>query len=202
MANKKWTKEKCHQEALKYNTRKDFKFKSAYVYKISGKNKILNDICSHMIEINKPKNYWTKEKCQKEALKYEHKQDFHKKSSSAYIISYNKKWLNDICSHMKILGNRKMRCIYSVIFEYKYIKYVYVGLTFNFYKRKQEHLIDKRSTVFKFMKKTKIIPVFKQLIDYISINDAINKEKYFVNYFKNNEFVILNKAKTGGIGGD
>ena len=31
-----------------------------------------DDICSHMIEILKPRGYWTKENCQKESLKYKY----------------------------------------------------------------------------------------------------------------------------------
>jgi len=43
---------------------------------------------------------WNKENCHIEALKYMTKMEFRNKSSSAYVISKNKKWLNDICGHM------------------------------------------------------------------------------------------------------
>lgn len=55
----------------------------------------LNDITQHLI---KNRIYWTKEKCQNEALKYKTKSDFRKYSSSAYSISVHRKWLNDINS--------------------------------------------------------------------------------------------------------
>lgn len=71
-----WNKEKCQEESLKYNNRKEFSDKSSYVYKICSKNKWLNDVCSHMIEICKPKNYWIKEKCQEESLKYKTRYEF------------------------------------------------------------------------------------------------------------------------------
>ena len=96
-----WTKERCKEIALKHNTKKDFKKYNSYVYEISLKNKWLNEICSHMKEnIKKPKGYWDKEKCHKEALKYMNKTDFKKFSYGAYKFAYKNKWLNEICSHM------------------------------------------------------------------------------------------------------
>jgi len=50
--------------------------------------------------MRKPKNYWTKEICQEEALKYNTKKEYSKKSSGSYKKAYAEFWLNDICSHM------------------------------------------------------------------------------------------------------
>ena len=95
-----WTKEKCAEEALKYKTRKEFSDKNGSAYGKSRKNKWLNEICIHMVEILKPVRYWTKERCQEEALKYTTRNDFRKKSPSAYNASLKKNWLNDICGHV------------------------------------------------------------------------------------------------------
>lgn len=92
----KWTKEKCHEEALKYTTRMNFKRGSSGVYEIARKNKWLNEICSHISK----NRYWTKEKCQKESLVYKTKREFRKYSSNAYNAAYLHKWLDEICSHM------------------------------------------------------------------------------------------------------
>ena len=43
-----WTKEKCHEEALKYNNKKDFINDSKFVYVLCSKNKWLVEVCSHM----------------------------------------------------------------------------------------------------------------------------------------------------------
>ena len=67
---KYWNKEKAHKEALKYKTRNEFYKKSRYAYEISRKNKWLDEICSHMQKIKKPSDYWTKERCHEEDLKY------------------------------------------------------------------------------------------------------------------------------------
>lgn len=50
--------------------------------------------------MDKRKVYWTKERCHEEALKFNSRGDFQKKSRSAYLTSYKKGWLNDVCSHM------------------------------------------------------------------------------------------------------
>ena len=41
---------------------------------------------------NKPKGYWSKEKCFDEALKYETKREFQAKSSSAFVTCFKNKW--------------------------------------------------------------------------------------------------------------
>lgn len=40
----------------------------------------------------KPRGYWTKEKCQEEALKYESRKDFMKNSKTSYNKALKEKW--------------------------------------------------------------------------------------------------------------
>lgn len=47
-ANFKWTKEKCHEEALKYSHKIDFKKSSRGAYPAALNNKWIDEICSHM----------------------------------------------------------------------------------------------------------------------------------------------------------
>ena len=93
MKNRFWTKEKCIEEAKKYNNKKDFYTNSISSYRSSLKNNWLDEICSHMIELRKPKGYWTKEKCQEESLKYKTRTEFQKNSSRAYHICKKNGWL-------------------------------------------------------------------------------------------------------------
>jgi isopentenyldiphosphate isomerase len=96
----KWTKEKCQEEALKYNSRNEFQRNSGGAYNVSRKNGWLDEMCSHMVELKKQDGYWTKEKCQEEALKYNSRNEFRKNSGGAYDFSYRKGWLDEICIHM------------------------------------------------------------------------------------------------------
>ena len=55
-----------------------------------------------MIIKHKPKNYWNKEMCTKEALKYNGRYEFQKNSMSAYRSAIVNGWLDEVCSHMVI----------------------------------------------------------------------------------------------------
>ncbi|MDY0270215.1 hypothetical protein [Trichloromonas sp.] len=194
-----WTFEKCKKEALKYKSKMQFKNNNSSAYNESVKNKWLNEICLHMKKIRNPKGYWTFEKCKEEALKYKNKSDFSKNSKSAYLSSYKNGWINDICNHMKPKGNLYKRCIYCYEFS---DNSVYVGLTYNINKRKHNRIIDKNDAVMLYMNKTNLIPIFKQLTNYIDVEDAIEKEKYYLNKYKIDNWNILNRIKTGSIGGN
>ena len=89
---KKWIKETCTNEALKYNSRLEFKNKSGGAYNTSIKNGWINEICSHMKLFIK-EIYWTKENCQKESLKYNSRKEFLDKYCDAYRSSIKNKWL-------------------------------------------------------------------------------------------------------------
>ena len=65
------------------------------------------------------KKIWTKEKCKEEALKYDNRTSFRINSISAYRKSNDNNWLDEICSHMEIKGNRFNRAIYCFEFPYK-----------------------------------------------------------------------------------
>jgi hypothetical protein len=91
-----WTKEKCQEEALKYNNKSDFRNNSSKCYNTIKRNGWIDDICSHMILSKLPRGYWTKEKCQEEALKYNNKSDFRINSPKCYNIVSKRKWLNEL----------------------------------------------------------------------------------------------------------
>lgn len=143
-----------------------------------------------------PKNYWTKERCKEEALKYKTRSEFTKGSNSAYCKAWDNKWLDDICNHMTTIGNHYNRCIYSYEFE---DGFVYVGLTYNIEERKKQH--DKRGPVKQHILNTCNIPIFKILTDYIPTELAIIKEREFLDSYINNNWNILNSVKTGALGG-
>ena len=96
----KWTKEKCTDIAKKYNSKIEFSKNDLNAYNASRRNGWLEEICSHMKPL-KLKNYWTKEKCAEEALKYNTKSEFEKNSPSAYVNAGKFGWRDEICSHMK-----------------------------------------------------------------------------------------------------
>lgn len=145
--------------------------------------------------MKKPNNYWTKERCKLEALRYNSKKDFKKNNSGAFSAAYKyHKCLDEICSHMKKIGNEHKRCIYAYEFS---DKSVYVGLTYNIDVRNQKHL--KRGTVYNYIQKNPEY-ILKQLTDYLMLDDAIKMENNYVMEYSKNNWNILNKVKTGGLG--
>ena len=101
--NIKWTKEKCHIEALKFNRRVDFSKKMGKAYTPACKNGWLDEICSHMPEIRKPDGYWTKEICREVALKYDLKSELVKNDRVVFDNMYINGWIEELCSHMTVI---------------------------------------------------------------------------------------------------
>lgn len=194
-----WTKERCHEEALKYNTRKTFQNNNQTAYQKSRKNGWLDDICSHMVLQHKPRGYWSFNRCHEEALKYETRGEFQLSNKTAYTQTAHYGWLDEVCTHMKIVGNKYKRCIYAYEFT---DNNVYIGLTYNLENRHKDRLKDKNDSVTKHINKTNLQPIIKKLTDYINVEEAIKLEEYYVNQYKENEWHILNKVKTGSIGGN
>lgn len=96
-----WDFNNCKNEALKYETRNEFRVKSSGAYDAAHKHGWLNDITIHMLQYRKYEGFWTKVNCQKEALKYNKRTIFARKSAGAYDAAHRNNWLNDICKHMK-----------------------------------------------------------------------------------------------------
>ena len=191
-----WTKEKCQSESLKYDSRSNFLKYSKSAYNKSYYNGWLDEICSHMIK-NRRDIYWTKDKCQIEALKYKTRTEFINNCAGAHFRALEEGWLDEICSHMPPIGNLHRRCIYSCEFS---DHHVYVGLTSDFDKRKNDHLTQDKSSVYKHIKKTNLIPTIKQLTDYIDVEKAKELEKEGVEKYVSEGYNILNRRKTGGVG--
>jgi len=191
-----WTYEKCKDVALKYNSSTDMNIKHASVYNKIRKNKWF-ELQEHFTRLKKPNGYWTYKKCKDVALKYEFIVDFDTNNSTAYRTILRNKW-HDLLNHMKRIGNEYNRLIYVYEFE---DNCCYVGLTGNIKRRQIQHFgNDKNSSVFKHILKTKLTPNILLKSDYIPVEDAILLEEKILNNYKNNNWTILNKVKTGGVG--
>ncbi|NJO61951.1 MAG: hypothetical protein HC836_28030 [Richelia sp. RM2_1_2] len=103
--NKKWTKESCYNEALKYRTLRDYRVGSERSYRIARDSDWLKEIGLHFEKIVKIK--WTFDKCKNEAMKYSTRIDFIKGSKNVYGVCVRNKWLDDVCSHMECKYSKK-----------------------------------------------------------------------------------------------
>jgi len=198
-----WTFEQCAEEALKYQTRIDFQMNCISAYNKAYVNNWLDKICHHMIYLNKPSGFWTKENCIKEALKYQTRVDFNINSNGAYDKALRNGWLDEICSHM-IKNHRKNRIwiIYSYLFPDNCI---YVGLTIDQKTRKCSHFKSKNSSVYKHIIENNFklndITYNIEVSNITKENDAKFFENAVLNHYIDCGYKILNINKTGAIGG-
>jgi len=125
------TKDICREEALKYSNRRDFQMNAIGAYATARREGWLNDVCLHMKVNKRPKGYWTKEKCQEEALKYASKKDYKKNSQSAYLASIRNAWIDETCSHMKV--KKPISKVYAI--EFLSTREVYIGVSIDPYAR-------------------------------------------------------------------
>ena len=95
-----WTKERCMEQALKYETKSKWAKNSDASYKIAKKNNWFEECTAHMIELQKPGGYWTKEKCLEEALKYNTRTEWKEKNRASYQAAMVSKILNECTAHM------------------------------------------------------------------------------------------------------
>lgn len=151
--------------------------------------------------MRKPWRYWTKQKCKEEALKYKSRIKFKQNCGYGYDKSLKKGWLDEICSHMTRIGSKHYKCVYISIFE---DKSVYVGITYSFQERKAAHLNlsgKKLSSVGKHILKTGHNPLIIKLTDYLNFEESVILEAKIYDLFKNLGWNVLNRIKTGSVGG-
>jgi hypothetical protein len=95
-----WTLERCKEEALKYNTRNEWREKGKNSYQAAMSAKFLDKCTSHMSYTRLKPGHWNKENCLEEAKKYNKKFEWQKKSSSCYNSARKNGWLDECCAHM------------------------------------------------------------------------------------------------------
>ena len=189
-----WTNEKLAEEAKKHKTKKDFMNAENGAYQTACRKGIIHEICAHMVEIQKPHGYWNiKENCATEAKKYRTRKEFMKSSNGAYAGALKNGWLDEICSHMHVTGNRFHRAIYVWEFD---DKSAYIGLTYDYKTRYQQHL--KKGPVYKKLKGTS--GKFKKLNVFYEPIEAQLQEQKLIEKYRKKGWKILNRVKAGALG--
>lgn len=188
------TLEECREEAKKYKRRIDFKTGSLSHYTVSVNHGWLDDVCSHMEEV---RHEWTLEESREIASGYKTRMAFQKGSGACYINAHKKGWIDDICSHMKRQGHIYKRQIY--VFEFSDHS-AYIGLTCNAKRRKNEHLWEKASSVYKKIKKDAVTWEFKIMTDLMDKDLAAQEENRLITKYRSDGWKIVNRIRGGGLG--
>lgn len=101
--NDYWTLERCQSEALKYNTRKEWRENSGGSFCRANKNGWIEKCCGHMIMKTKPMGYWNKERCIENAKLYKNATEWKKNNPTPYQSAHKNDWYEECTPHF----NRK-----------------------------------------------------------------------------------------------
>ena len=131
---------------------------------------------------------------------YKTKRDLEQGNPKAYHTAYASPYWEELTDHMIALGNKVKRMIY--VYEFPDLKTVYVGLTGDEDRRKEEHQTDPYSALYRFMEKNPgLIPTYKrETLGYIDVQEASKMESEVEYKYRNAGWTLLNVAKTGGLG--
>ena len=194
-----WTKRRCHEAALEYNSRNEFQKSCLAAYSKAHKQGWIDEICSHMSGGRKPNGYWSVDRIKTEALKFKSRKDF-EDGSPAYQAALKKGCIDEVCEHMSKTDHGFFHCVY-VILNYELNK-AYIGITRNkFIRRMEEHKSSNNKTN---SKRIANLPdtEFKQLTPYqFDINQVVHEEvKWFENYLNQGWDLLNDEAALGAIG--
>jgi hypothetical protein len=90
-----WTYDRCHEEAKKYKTKREFEKGSPGAYDAVITHKWMADFAYLFVDRQKPKGYWTYEKCAEESKKYETLAEWRKKNQTSYNKARDNGWIKD-----------------------------------------------------------------------------------------------------------
>jgi hypothetical protein len=204
-----WNYEKVQEEANKYKTRSELQKYNNAAYIFARKNNLLNDIFK--LHVNNgfslkqhQTNYWNYEKIFEVSKKYDTLKDFIKYDYAAYRAGLRRKLIDVFFNEKqnKYLDNN-FNCKY-VIYVYEIHEYnkCYVGLTKHIKIRDRQHLFNFKEPLNKFCKEKNIsLPKYKLLNENLSSSEAVKQERYWIDYYKNNNWDLINIAKGGSLGG-
>ena len=95
-----WTKERCIEDAKKYNTIIDWCKNNQSSYNKARRMNWLKECIIHMKKLKNDANYWTKEKCIEEAKKYHSITEWHTNNQYSCNLARKNGWSKECTTHM------------------------------------------------------------------------------------------------------
>lgn len=196
LRRKRWTYDSCFDEAKKYITLIEFRKKSYGAYTRALRNKWLSDYT--WLKTSRHQ-YWTYEECFDIAKKDHSKKEFCQKNHLAYHAARKHNWIDDytwLTDDRINLFKDRIDFVYYYFFEQH--NAIYVGRTIRPKDRDKEHVLVENDTVAKFAKeKNCAVPNMVIIEENLTLQEGLEQENYWTNYFKDQGYIILNKAATG-----
>ena len=194
-----WTYKRCYEEAIKYKSIKEFREQSGYVYKLTCQNGWIKDYTWL-----KEKFRWTYEACKEVAKQYKTKREFEKGHRGAYGAAREHGWLKDfewfVSNRVNVIDGK-----YDNVYSYYFEDYnaIYIGRTIEPQRRDREHIFKpKNDVVARFAKEHNCpVPPMYIIEENLTLEQGQDKEDYWINYYREQGYFVLNSARTGiGIG--
>ena len=198
--DRKWSNEKLFKEARKYQTITEFSKKNYGAYHNALKKGLI-DKMDWFKKQHKPNGYWTKERVFKKAKEYQTRCEFYKGCPRAYTIALKNGWLDEmpwlVDGRVKMLTD-KNDSVYKYYWEETNTIYIGRTLMRRQKERDGEHIFNIKDTVYKYAKENGlVIPPMEIIEENITVKEALEKEDYWVNYYKEKGYNVLNVGKTG-----
>lgn len=193
-------KENVIKEAKKYQTRSEFCRCCGSAYDAARKHGWLDEM-TWFVSKHKPYNYWTKERVFAEAKNYKTKNAFRKGCMTAYLYAYRNKWFDEMTwlkdERLDII-NDKNDSVYKYYWEET--NAIYIGRTVISQQpeRHNAHSTSEKDTVFRYAKENGLaVPQMEIIEDGLTLKEGLEREDYWVKYYKKKGYNVINKAKTG-----
>jgi very-short-patch-repair endonuclease len=104
-----WTKEAVLEDAKKYSYLKDWAANGNAASQIARKNGWFKEATAHMILLEKPKGYWTKERVLESALNFQSSSEWLKNERGAWAKAQASGWLEEATAHMPNRQKKKAK---------------------------------------------------------------------------------------------
>ena len=149
---------------------------------------------------------WDYKTCMEESRNYTTRSEFAKRSSGAYDVARRNGWLDEytwLKDERFDLYKDNIDSVY--VYEFNELNCAYVGRTLMCRKddRDYEHVFQiNNDAVAKFAKEHNIsVPKPIYLEENLTLEEGVRQEEYWHNKYKEDGWTMLNRAKTGSIGG-
>ena len=205
--HKPYTYEEVYQIALNYEYKIDFSKGNHGAYQAANKHgwmKFFDWFLDGNKRATEERRKWNYETCYKEAQKYATRTEFQKSKSGAYNTARHNGWIKDY----EWLKDRRFDLFLGKIdsvYSYEFIEFnaVYVGRTLMKQQKTRDYQhIFYNDTVSIFAKENNVaVPKMKILEENLTLEEGCTKEDEWVERYKAEGWNILNKVKTGSIGG-
>ena len=198
--NKKWTKEEVFKEARKYQTRGEFAKVCPSAYRVARINGWLEEM-DWFKEGKKTNGYWTKERVFEKAREYKTRGEFAKVCPSAYRVAWLNGWIDEMTWFVDgriEKYTRKNDSVYRYYWEETNTIYIGRTLIIQQKPRHYAHSTSEEDAVFRYANENGLaVPPMEIIEENITPIEGLEREDYWVKYYKERGYNVLNKAKTG-----